>query len=126
MIHVIKYAESEDGVSWRRTGKVVFEPSASENAFCRPCVVQHAGRYHMWYSFRGTKYRIGYAHSADGLNWRRADSDGGLLPAGDGWESEEVQYPWVFPHHGQLLMLYNGNGYGKTGVGLAVCVQGLP
>ena len=31
-----------------------------------------------------------------------------------------VCYPYVFEYNDKLYMLYNGNGYGKTGIGLAV------
>ena len=31
-----------------------------------------------------------------------------------------VEYPYVFDWQGRRYMLYNGNGYGLTGVGLAV------
>ncbi len=34
-----------------------------------------------------------------------------------GWDSEMIKYPCVFEHEGQLYMLYNGNSYGKTGIG---------
>lgn len=37
-----------------------------------------------------------------------------------GWDSEMIEYPFAFHHSGALYMLYNGNGYGKTGFGLAV------
>ena len=37
-----------------------------------------------------------------------------------GWDSEMVCYPHVFDHKGKRYMLYNGNGYGRTGFGLAV------
>ena len=37
-----------------------------------------------------------------------------------GWDSEMVCYPYVFEYNDKLYMLYNGNGYGKTGIGLAV------
>ena len=74
----------------------------------------------MWYSVRGSRYVIGYAESADGLRWTRRDDAHGLLPSPDGWDSEMVEYPYVFDHAGTRYMLYNGNGYGRTGVGLAV------
>jgi hypothetical protein len=38
--------------------------------------------------------------------------------------SEMIKYPFVFDHDGERSMLYNGNGYGKTGVGLAVMTKG--
>ena len=31
-----------------------------------------------------------------------------------------IEYPFVFDHKGQRYMLYNGNGNGQTGFGLAV------
>ena len=31
-----------------------------------------------------------------------------------------VEYPCVFDWNGRRFMLYNGNDYGRTGVGLAV------
>jgi hypothetical protein len=30
-----------------------------------------------------------------------------------------VTYPIVFEHRGRWQMLYNGNDYGRTGIGLA-------
>ena len=38
----------------------------------------------------------------------------------EGWDSEMICYPYVFEHRGRFFMLYNGNGYGKTGFGVAV------
>lgn len=117
----IKYAESSDGLRWRRLGLVCIDyASAQEYAFGRPCVLKDGGRYRMWFSARGRAYRIGYAESDDGLRWRRDDAAGGLPPARVGWDAEMTTYPCVFRHRGRLHMLYNGNGYGATGIGLAV------
>ena len=44
----------------------------------------------------------------------------GLTAGEDGWESEMVEYPCVFEWNRRRYMLYNGNDYGRTGVGLAV------
>jgi hypothetical protein len=116
----IVYAESNDGLAWQPTGHVCIDfASAAEHAIARPCVIRDADRYRMWFSCRGDEYRIGYAESQDGLTWDRDDSSGGLSPSGDGWESTSVEYPCVFDHGGRRLMLYNGNGYGETGIGLA-------
>ena len=41
----------------------------------------------------------------------------------NGWDSEMICYPYVFDHGSNRYMLYNGNGYGKTGFGLAVLEQ---
>ncbi len=36
------------------------------------------------------------------------------------WDSTERTYPCVFDYGNRRYMLYNGNGYGKTGFGIAV------
>jgi hypothetical protein len=117
----IKYAESDDGVEWRPTGRICIDfKSAEEYAIARPCVLREGNRYRMWYCYRGSKYRIGYAESGDGLVWERKDEQAGIEPSDSGWDSEEMAYPFVFRTGERLRMCYNGNGYGKTGIGLAV------
>ncbi len=121
MEHVIKYAESSDGVKWNRTGIVCIDfKSEEEYAISRPCVLKDEGVYKMWYSYRGSHYRIGYAESEDGICWERKDEEVGIDVSPSGWDSEMIEYPFVFDYEGERYMLYNGNGYGKTGVGLAV------
>jgi hypothetical protein len=117
----IVHAESQDGLDWQPTRDVCVDfASEDEYAIARPCVIRDPDRYRMWFSHRGPAYSIGYAESDDGLTWERDDERGGLRPRGDGWESQSVEYPCVFDHDGRRWMLYNGNGYGETGIGLAV------
>ena len=121
MIHVIRYAESNDGIHWQRSDQIAVDVRGDEEyAVSRPCVVEDNGVYRMWYSYRGAAYRIGYAESADGVNWKRLDQRAGIEPSGSGWDSDSVEYPCVFEHAGQTYMAYNGNGYGESGLGLAV------
>jgi hypothetical protein len=116
----VRYAESDDGITWRRTGHVCIDfREEGEYAIARPCVVKRGERYRMWYSYRGDAYRIGYAESADGLDWERMDADAGIDVSPGGWDSEMIEYPCVFEHGDDWFMLYNGNGYGATGIGLA-------
>ena len=117
----IKYAESLDGINWQRNGLVAIDFSnEQEDAISRPSVMVDADRLRMWYSHRGDSYRIGYAESVDGLQWERLDHQVGIDVSATGWDSEMIEYPFVFDHAGQRYMLYNGNGYGQTGFGLAV------
>ncbi len=116
----IRYAESDDGREWRRDGRVCIDyADATEYAFARPWVVKDAGMHRMWFAVRGDRYAIGYAESANGLTWARRDAAAGLIPSTAGWDSEMVEYPCVFDHRGSRYLLYNGNDYGRTGVGLA-------
>jgi len=68
----------------------------------------------------GETYRIGYAQSVDGKNWELNLEEAGIDVSSEGWDSEMIEYPFVFDHKGERYMLYNGNGFGKTGFGLAV------
>ncbi|WP_455921243.1 hypothetical protein [Pseudomonas putida] len=117
----IKYAESADGLSWQREGHVAIDyESEDEYAISRPSVIRDVDGWKMWYSFRGDAYRIGYAESQDGRNWQRMDNRAGISVSENGWDSEMIEYPFVFDHGGERYMLYNGNDYGRSGFGLAV------
>lgn len=117
----IKYAESDDGICWRRNGLVAIDfRNDNECAISRPSVMFDHDCWRMWYSYRGLAYRIGYAESEDGRNWIRRDGLAGIDVSSSGWDSEMIEYPFVFDHKGQRFMLYNGNDYGRSGFGLAI------
>ena len=121
MLHVIKYAESTDGLHWAKTDRVVIDSSsAAENAICKPCVVRDSDCYRMWFCSRGEKYRIQHAISEDGINWKRLGQDQGIDVSANGWDSDMIEYPTVFDHRGRRFLLYCGNDFGATGFGLAV------
>ena len=112
----VKYAESDDGVAWRRDGRVCVALEDGERNVGRPCVVRDGSGYRMWFaSDRGEGYRIGCAESVDGLVWGRVEA-GGLEPGPEAWDSDAVAYPWVAGRY----LLYNGNAFGRDGFGLAV------
>jgi hypothetical protein len=120
----IKIAESKDGITWRPTGKIAINfKHKDEYAISVPRVIKDNKIYKMWYSFRGssdaTTYRIGYAESFDGFLWERKDNIINLIPSELGWDSEMVCYPYIFEQKNSKFILYNGNGYGKTGFGIA-------
>ncbi len=120
----IKYVESYDGINWQRDGLVVIVfANDQEFVISRSLVIHDRDRWRMWYSFLGQFCRIGYAESENGRQWKRLDSQGGtdFLTNGD---SKMIESPFVFDHKGKRYMLYNDNGYGKTGFSLAVLEQG--
>lgn len=120
----IKYAESNDGINWKREGVVCIDfKDKDEYAISRPCVIKEREIYKMWYSYRGKAYRIGYAESDDGVSWIRKDEEAGIDITCNGPDSDMICYPFVFDYHNERYMLYNGNEYGKTGMGLAKLVR---
>jgi hypothetical protein len=116
----IKYAESEDGVNWVRRNKICIDfKDSSEYAIAKPCVRKIKNRYVMWYSYRGSSYRIGFAISENGIDWIRRDELAGIEASREGWDSQMICYSYVFQFREYLYMLHNGNGYGDSGLGLA-------
>lgn len=116
MQHVIKHARSADGIHWERDGHICLDVEGDDYAFSRPWLRRIAGGFEMYYCFRGESYRLGYATSGDGLLWERKDEqiDVGELPA---WAGDMQCYPAIgFLNH-QKCLFFNGNGYGKTGIG---------
>jgi len=124
MLHVINHAVSNDGNVWSRLGLAIPYELGVAQAFSRPSVISDSDGFHMWFSYRsgkaGQNYRIGYAHSSTGEKWTLRLVDSGIDVSRKGWDSEMIEYPYVFDHKGHRYMLYNGNGYGRSGFGLAV------
>lgn len=123
----IHHAQSHNGIDWVcDPGLVLPFADEYEYAFGRPSVFYYEGVYYMWFAHRATKnidtYRMGFAKSKDGLKWDRDDALSGIDVSLQGWDSEMICYPYIFEHDQRLYMLYNGNGYGRTGFGLAVMV----
>ncbi|WP_166365379.1 hypothetical protein [Pseudomonas akapageensis] len=123
MLHTINHASSVDGHHWERQGLAVPYEIGTAQAFSRPTVLGSVERgFEMWFSYRsgmGETYRIGYARSRDGNIWELALGSSGIAVSAQGWDSEMIEYPYVFDHKNRRYMLYNGNGYGKSGFGLA-------
>jgi hypothetical protein len=118
----MRYLESLDGLAWGREGRVVMSPlGEDEYGFGRPNVIETAEGFDMWYSIRSRSlgYRLGYAQSPDGVNWERRDRLVGIEPSTSGWDSEMQSFgACLDTQHGRYLF-YNGNGYGRTGFGVA-------
>ncbi|MFN3237962.1 MAG: hypothetical protein ACE37D_12995 [Pseudomonadales bacterium] len=126
----IKQADSRNGVDWKRDGNVAIDYSGPDEAgIARPCVIMDDHGYHMWYSYRklsgyrenrDSGYKIGYAVSEDGKAWTRKDESSGIELSKTGWDSQMIAYPYVYDIGEVRYMLYNGNGFGKSGFGYAV------
>ncbi|MDP2035632.1 MAG: hypothetical protein Q8K29_19675 [Polaromonas sp.] len=119
----IKCAESQNGIDWRRDGKVAIDYAPGETNIARSWVTKLTDEnYKMWFSFVSAKigkYRIGYAESNDGQSWRRNDAMAGI-DADDDQSRDMICYPCVFEFAKARYMVYNGDGFGKNGFGVAV------
>jgi hypothetical protein len=127
-LYEIKYASSINGINWERKNITCIAPKDKFEANARASVLKENGIYKMWFTYRGSfdyrdgkdSYRIGYAESKDALNWSRMDDKAGITFSEKGWDSKMQTYPNVVIHKGLRYLFYNGNGFGKTGIGYAI------
>lgn len=115
-------ATSQNGTQWADLGRVAIPLEADEYAIARPSVRATPDGYAMWFCARTLRapYRIGAARSRDGLHWTRAPELAVIAGQPEAWESDMSAYPHVFECNGKTWMLYCGNGFGRSGFGLAV------
>jgi len=127
-IYDIKYAESRNGLDWKRDNKVAIKLKKGEGGIAKASVIKENNIYKMWYSYRQSKdyrnninngYRIGYAESLNGIKWKRKDSMSGINISNLGWDNQMICYPHVITYKKKKYMFYNGNDFGATGIGFA-------
>lgn len=120
----IKIAQSTNCLDWSRDGSIAIDyKDENEYALSTPRVMTSGNRWRMWFSYRGDRYKIGYAESEDGFSWTRYDHEMDHFtktPLAVGFDDEMQCYPFLFNFKGNTMMLYNGNGYGRSGIGTAV------
>lgn len=132
-LYHLKYAESDDGIHWRRDGKIAIDyANQAEGGIVRASVQKDGELYRMWYCYRShtdyrnsrtNSYRIGYAESNDGLVWVRMDDLAGISLSDKGWDSFMLAYPEVVDVGERRYMFYNGNGFGESGFGYAEAIK---
>lgn len=83
----------------------------------------------MWYSVRNKlgyrenleeSYRIKKSISEDGLKWKKINNLELDVSKDNGWDNFMVCYPFIVQKEKKFIMFYNGNGFGKTGIGYAI------
>lgn len=127
----VKYCESDDGICWNKKGIVCIDYDADEEAIGRPCVLNDNGVYKMYYSYRKIGdyrsdnrkgYRLAYAESADGIRWKKFKNKEIFSFSNNEseWDYYMNEYCHVFFNKGTKTIIYNGNGFGKSGIGYAI------
>lgn len=132
-IYEIRYCRSHNLIDWTRPNQQILPTKLPNESNTRPSIINHEGRWHMWFCYRGTEdfrdghdsYRIGYAWADNPEIWTREDEKAGIGPSADGWDSKMIAYPCVIKVGQRLLMFYCGNGFGRDGFGYAE-LEGQP
>ena len=125
----IKYAESTDGFNWLPLGITCVPLSNDEGGISSQRIIKRGDKYYMWYSIRNkidyrqntkNSYRIKKATSSDGFTWVKDDNVELDITLDSNWDNIMVCYPFIVQKQNKLIMFYNGNGFGKTGIGYAI------
>ncbi|MBC7525082.1 MAG: hypothetical protein H7239_11665 [Flavobacterium sp.] len=128
-LYNVKFAQSNDGINWKREAIVAIETDVFAEAVGKPFVFKEDGIYKMIYSYRNSveyrtnpekSYRLGYAESENGINWVRKDNLIGIKFSSDGWDSIMMEYASSYIFKGKRYLIYNGNGFGESGFGYAI------
>lgn len=122
-VYGFRHTTSDDGLTWMPR-IILFEPDRARGqiGFGRPVVRPVDRGYEMFISVRTVVgYTISHATSRDGLEWTNWEDD--ILPAGEDWDSEMRCYGAPIKLGDEEYFFYNGNGFGRTGFGLAIREQ---
>lgn len=131
--YLIMSAKSFDGINWKRDNQLIIPGKTEDESNTRPTVVKIDDKYHMWFCYRGahdfrngkSSYQIGYAESKDLVVWERNDENVGIYRTDGEWDGKMITYPYVKKIEGKYYMFYNGDSFGRTGIGYAELDLGL-
>lgn len=126
-VYDIKYAESFDGLEWNPSGETHIQLVDEEGGISACTINKINDQYEMLFSVRNKtgyrvntedSYRIKKAFSTDGFKWIREE---GIEIDISTIENENfmVCYPNIAKTPNNTFLFYNGNGFGKTGIGVA-------
>ncbi len=129
-VYKVGHAISGDGINFIKEDGVQILPDVLGPDECQalPSVVEFGGKWHMVFCYRDIHgfrsdtlrgYRVGYASSIDLKTWTRDDAALGLTGTPGTWDADMQCYPHLCIVNGEMLLLYNGNSFGKFGFGLA-------
>jgi predicted GH43/DUF377 family glycosyl hydrolase len=133
----VGYATSPDGLTWTKQGVVTWPSQAWERDETSPnAVLFEDGVYKMWYhgggytvsGVRDGDTNIGYATSADGINWDKYPANPVLsVGAADSFDDLQVAEPRVLKIDTSYRMYYTGQNSStrQKALGMATSVDGI-
>ena len=124
----ISQTSSPNPYEWRNSGgkQILTNVRGEFEAQALPSVARVGGSFWMVFchrdsfGFRKTEsgqYALGFAYSKDAASWTREDA---LVKFPTrGFDSEMRCYPNIFEVDGSVVLLFNGNDFGRFGFGMA-------
>jgi hypothetical protein len=129
--YIIGHATSENGIDWIKDAIPVIRQKYDTECQALPTVIKVKNKYYMCFCCRNSfdfrnnpqkTYDLYFAYSDDLIHWERFDTEIGLKKSniGGDWDCNMTCYPNLFEMDGKIYLLYNGNGFGKDGFGIAI------
>lgn len=120
----ICYAESHDGISWKKRSNPVFTHGDKEyeRAKVAGCDVHYInGIYTMYYiGYQNINIgRICVADSLDGITWVRRENNPIIAPTKGAWDAHSVYKPSIIYEKDRIMLWYNGRKRYIEKIGLA-------
>ncbi len=118
----LKLASSQDMVNWNVSKSFSIMPKEDEHYLSSPIFLKHQNRFLIAYSLKKDgRYSVRFTESSDLVAWSSIPNMSFLPEPDNDWEDEETCYPFLWTNdRNELCMFYNGNKYGRYGIGMAV------
>ena len=116
--YYIKIAKSFDGIKWIKKNQIAIKTKNKEVAVSKPSVVSEGKKISIYFSARGKYYKIFKVTSKNGIKFGKRSDE--IIKRSGSWDSKSREYPYVIKINKQMIMFFNGNNFGKTGLGYAV------
>ncbi|MYM56259.1 hypothetical protein [Thalassovita mangrovi] len=130
----IRTCFSPDGITWDESAVTAVPVQGGFTAQIRPWVTEWQGQRRLWFSERGDDFRKGGTHPYRVASCpvdEQGVACGPVTPVAfenpprpgdfDDWMQG---YAAIVPHGEGLIMVYNGNDFGRDGIGWAMLEQG--
>lgn len=117
-----KYIDSSSPIKFDNNAHTLFPLLNDEFGMTTPQInMTTDGLYEMVYSIRADSYgyRMGYAISKDGLDFKRKDSVMNIDRPSNDFDSEMICYGKIYRYRDRVYLFYSGNHYGIGGLGWA-------
>tara|TARA_Y200000002_G_scaffold383290_1_gene404922 strand:- start:9183 stop:10082 length:900 start_codon:yes stop_codon:yes gene_type:complete len=119
--YLIKSSISNDGIKWKHEdSQVLGFQNKNETAITRPWIIKYNNKDIMFFSLKKKQYKIETAIYKN-KKWVRKKmfkfSNSGMKFK---FDSESQEYSTILQFKDKFVMFYNGNNYGKDGIGYAV------
>ena len=127
----VGYATSTDGITWTRLASPVLDPGNpgdwDETKVGQVSVLKNGSLYQMWFvGWSGSIGQVGYATSANGVDWTKYAGDPVLTVDAGAWDETEVGGPRVVFDGSTYHLWYHGfTGGCCDSIGYATSPDGI-